>query len=92
MAADPTHSDKTGRSTVSEDTATTSSRPAARVPELTGVPVSEAHDRALDAGLLAVPENAFHTAAGRAHVGRQDPEPGTSVETGSIVRIWISSD
>lgn len=92
MAADSTHSDNTGRSIVSEDTATTPSRPAARVPELTGVPVSEAHDRALDAGLLAVPENAFHTGAGRAHVGRQDPEPGTSLETGSIVRIWISSD
>ena len=77
---------------MSEDTTATPSRPAARVPELTGVPVQEAHDRALDAGLLAVPENAFHTGAGRAHVGRQDPEPGTSVETGSIVRIWISSD
>ena len=77
---------------MSEDTSTISTVPAARVPELTGVPANEAHDRALDAGVLAVAENAWHTAAGRAHVGRQDPEPGTPVETGSIVRIWISSD
>lgn len=92
MTTDATHPDPTRRSPVSDDTATTPSAPSARVPELTGVPVSEAHDRALDAGLLAVPENAFHTGAGRAHVGRQDPEPGTSLETGSIVRIWISTD
>ena len=77
---------------MSDDITTISPRPAARVPELTGFPANEAHDLALDAGLLAVAENAFHTAAGRAHVGRQDPEPGTPVETGSIVRIWISTD
>ncbi|MDD7936037.1 PASTA domain-containing protein [Actinomycetospora straminea] len=64
----------------------------ARVPELVGVPAAEAHDRALDAGLLAVPENAWHTAAGRAHIARQDPEPGTAVSTGSIVRIWIGTE
>ena len=74
------------------DTITTTNAPAARVPQLTGFPAHEAHDLALDAGVLAVAENAFHTAAGRAHVGRQDPEPGTPVEPGSIVRIWISSD
>jgi beta-lactam-binding protein with PASTA domain len=73
-------------------TTTTTSAPAARVPQLTGVPANEAHDRALDAGVLAVAENAFHTGAGRAHVGRQEPEAGTPVEKGSIVRIWISSD
>jgi beta-lactam-binding protein with PASTA domain len=74
-----------------DDTSTAPTSPA-HVPRLTGIPVAEAHDRALDAGLLAVPENAWHTAAGRAHVGRQDPEPGTPVENGSVVRIWISSD
>jgi beta-lactam-binding protein with PASTA domain len=77
---------------MSDDTTTISTRPATRVPELTGFPANEAHDLALDAGVLAVAENAFHTAAGRAHVGRQDPEAGTAVETGSIVRIWISSE
>lgn len=64
----------------------------ARVPELVGVPAAEAHDRALDAGVLAVAENAWHTAAGRAHIARQDPEPGTPVSTGAIVRIWISTE
>jgi len=77
---------------MSDDTITAPNHSAARVPELTGVPANEAHDLALDAGVLAVAENAFHTAAGRAHVGRQDPEAGTPVEKGSIVRIWISSD
>lgn len=62
-----------------------------RVPELVGAPAAEAHDQALDAGTLAVAENAVHTAAGRGRVDRQDPEPGTEVEHGAIVRIWISS-
>lgn len=82
---------------MSDDTTTTATPaptaiPAARVPQLTGVPANDAHDLALDAGLLAVPENAYHTAAGRAHIERQEPEAGTRVEKGSIVRIWISSD
>ena len=65
-------------------------RPAlVRVPRLVGVPAAEAHDRALDAGVLAVAENAWHTGAGRATVGRQDPDAGAEVETGAIVRIWI---
>ncbi|MEJ2866776.1 PASTA domain-containing protein [Actinomycetospora sp. OC33-EN08] len=64
----------------------------ARVPELAGVPASEAHDRALDAGFLAVAENAVHTAAGRAFIGRQEPEAGTELQKGSIVRIWIGED
>lgn len=62
-----------------------------RVPELVGVPAIEAHDRALDAGLLAVAENATHTAAGRGRIDRQDPDPGVELEHGAIVRIWISS-
>lgn len=61
-----------------------------RVPELVGVPAIEAHDRALDAGLLAVAENAHHTASGRGRIDRQDPDPGAEVEHGGIVRIWIS--
>ena len=61
---------------MSDTTTTTTNAPAARVPQLTGVPANEAHDRALDAGVLAVAENAFHTGAGRAHVGRQEPEAG----------------
>lgn len=53
---------------------------------------AEAHDRALDAGVLAVAENAWHTGAGRARIDWQDPDPGTAVETDGIVRIWISTD
>ncbi|HSK57712.1 MAG TPA: PASTA domain-containing protein [Actinomycetospora sp.] len=62
-----------------------------RVPELVGVPATDAHDRALDAGVLAVAENATHTAGGRGLIHRQDPDPGAEVEHGAIVRIWISS-
>lgn len=61
------------------------------VPELLGVPAADAHDRALDAGVLAVAENAAHTGAGRGRIDRQDPDPGAEVERGAIVRIWISS-
>lgn len=61
------------------------------VPELIGMPAADAHDSALDAGLLAVPENAVHTAAGRGRIDSQDPDPGAQVDRGAIVRIWISS-
>jgi beta-lactam-binding protein with PASTA domain len=62
-----------------------------RVPELVGERATDAHDLALDAGLLAVAENATHTAAGRGLIHRQDPDPGAEVDHGAIVRIWISS-
>ena len=62
-----------------------------KVPELVGVPAADAHDRALDAGLLAVAENAVHTAAGRGRIDRQDPDPGAEIDRGAIVRIWVSS-
>jgi beta-lactam-binding protein with PASTA domain len=62
-----------------------------RVPELVGAPAADAHDRALDAGVLAVAENATHTGAGRGRIDRQDPDPGAEVEHGAIVRIWIGS-
>ncbi len=62
-----------------------------RVPELVGVPATDAHDRALDAGVLAVAEHATHTAGGRGLIHRQDPDPGAEVDHGAIVRIWISS-
>ena len=62
-----------------------------RVPELVGTPANEAHDRALDAGVFAVAENAAHTAAGRSTITRQEPEAGAEVDPGSIVRIWVSS-
>lgn len=82
---------------MSPDTPATTDSPMAgeplpvRVPELTGVTAAEAHDRALDAGVLAVADNAWHTGAGRARVDRQDSAPGVRVRTGSIVRFWIST-
>src|SRR4051812_49952479 len=60
------------------------------VPELVGLPASEAHDRALDAGVLAVGRNAVHTGAGRGHVADQEPPPGEERERGSEVGIWIA--
>ncbi len=62
-----------------------------RVPELVGVPAADAHNLALDAGILAVAANATHTAAGRGRIDRQDPSPGAEVGHGTIVRIWIGS-
>lgn len=62
-----------------------------RVPELVGAPAADAHDRALDAGVLAVAANATHTGAGRGRIDRQDPEPGAEIAHGAIVRIWIGS-
>jgi hypothetical protein len=41
--------------------------------------------------VLAVAENATHTAGGRGLIHRQDPDPGAEVDHGAIVRIWISS-
>jgi hypothetical protein len=60
------------------------------VPELVGLPASEAHDRALDAGVLAVGRNAVHTGAGRGHVADQEPAPGEERERGAEVGIWIA--
>lgn len=60
------------------------------VPELVGLPAAEAHDRALDAGMLAVPRNATHTGAGRGSVADQEPGAGERLERGATVGIWIS--
>ncbi|MEJ2860216.1 PASTA domain-containing protein [Actinomycetospora flava] len=59
------------------------------VPELVGLPAAEAHDRALDAGVLAVGRNAVHTGAGRGHVEDQEPAAGQTLERGTEVGIWI---
>ncbi|MDD7936893.1 PASTA domain-containing protein [Actinomycetospora lutea] len=59
------------------------------VPELVGLPAADAHDRALDAGVLAVGRNAVHTGAGRGHVEDQEPAAGEQRERGAEVGIWI---
>ena len=58
-------------------------------PELVGLPAAEAHDRALDAGVLAVPRNATHTGAGRGPVADQEPAAGAPLERGAAINIWI---
>lgn len=63
----------------------------ATVPELVGLPAAEAHDRALDAGMLAVGRNAVHTGAGRGHVIDQEPAAGRERERGSEIGIWIAA-
>lgn len=75
------HSDETQR-TEAEDMRT--------VPELVGLPAADAHDSALDAGVLAVGRNATHTGAGRGQVADQEPEAGEQCERGAEVGIWIA--
>ncbi|WP_243417836.1 PASTA domain-containing protein [Actinomycetospora cinnamomea] len=60
------------------------------VPDLVGLPAAEAHDKALDAGVLAVGRNAVHTGAGRGHVNDQEPPAGEQRERGAEVGIWIA--
>ena len=69
---------------------------AVRVPELVGLSVDEAHDAALDAGLLAVNHSESdptatageRTSAPPRRVYRQEPPTGAAVATGTRVRIW----
>ena len=69
---------------------------AVQVPELVGLSVEEAHDAALDAGLLAVdqgdsdpaPEPGDRGSAPARRVYRQDPTADSQVTTGSRVGIW----
>ena len=91
MHTDETRTDAEGETTnVSDDATTAATDDTARVPELVGLPAAEAHDRALDAGMLAVGRNAVHTGAGRAHVADQEPAAGEELERGAEVGIWIA--
>lgn len=94
MHTDETRTDAEGETTNVSDDATAGTAledgDLARVPELVGLPAAEAHDRALDAGMLAVGRNAVHTGAGRAHVNDQEPAPGEKLERGAEVGIWIA--
>ncbi|MFP5070415.1 PASTA domain-containing protein [Pseudonocardia nantongensis] len=69
-----------------------------QVPELVGLSVEDAHDTALDAGLLAVEQDDADPDAGEwgstggltpvRRVYRQEPSPGKAVATGARVGIW----
>jgi beta-lactam-binding protein with PASTA domain len=61
------------------------------VPMLVGLPAVTAHDVALDAQVLAVDQNPTHTPHEPGVVTAQYPRPGSSVETGHRVLIWVSS-
>lgn len=61
----------------------------AAVPELVGMAAADAHDAALDARLLAVPRNAWHTGAGRSTVTGQKPKAGEELPPGTHVSIWV---
>ena len=62
---------------------------ATAVPDLVGMAAADAHDAALDARLLAVPQNAWHTGAGRSMVTGQRPKPGEELPPGTHVSIWV---
>jgi hypothetical protein len=59
------------------------------VPELVGLAAADAHDAALDAGLLAIPQNAAHTGAGRSTVTHQKPSTGEELPRGGRILIWV---
>jgi beta-lactam-binding protein with PASTA domain len=61
------------------------------VPMLVGLPAVTAHDVALDAQVLAVDQNPAHTPHEPGLVTAQHPMPGSSVEPGHRVLIWVSS-
>ncbi|MBC3192312.1 PASTA domain-containing protein [Pseudonocardia sp. C8] len=57
------------------------------VPPLTGLDVTQAHDTALDGGVLAV-EHSSCGAEPERRVLRQEPRPGAVVPYGSAVDVW----
>jgi beta-lactam-binding protein with PASTA domain len=59
------------------------------VPPLVGLPTVEAHDRALDARLLAVDHDPTHTAREAGTVTAQHPAPGRTLPEGEHVTIWV---
>lgn len=59
------------------------------VPDLVGLAAADAHDAALDARLLAIPQNARHTGAGRSTVTGQRPKAGAELPEGSRIEIWV---
>lgn len=59
------------------------------VPELVGLAAADAHDAALDARLLAVPQNARHTGAGRSIITNQRPKSGATATPGDTIMIWV---
>ncbi|GAA5174649.1 hypothetical protein GCM10023321_78940 [Pseudonocardia eucalypti] len=61
------------------------------VPALVGLPATAAHDKALDAHLLAVDQDPSHKASVVGTVTAQDPAAGSYLEPGHKVLIWVST-
>jgi beta-lactam-binding protein with PASTA domain len=61
----------------------------ATVPPLVGLAAIQAHDIALDAQLLAVDQDPSHSPTVAGVVAAQAPNPGTQVQPGDRVLIWV---
>ena len=61
------------------------------VPSLVGLPASVAHDKALDARLLAVDQDPSHKPSEAGIVTAQEPRPGTYLPVGNRILIWVSN-
>ena len=59
------------------------------VPPLVGLSASVAHDRALDARLLAVDQDPSHTPSAPGTVTAQEPAPGHRARVGQRIMIWV---
>lgn len=59
------------------------------VPSLIGLPTEDAHNRALDARLLAVDQDPGHKASTPGTVTAQSPAPGSSLQVGQRIIIWV---
>lgn len=79
----------TDSQTKTESEGLTGSTTPTSVPDLVGMAAADAHDAALDAQLLAVPQNAWHTGAGRSTVTGQKPKAGEELPPGTHVSIWV---
>jgi beta-lactam-binding protein with PASTA domain len=66
------------------------SESTARVPALVGLALADAHDAALDAGVIAVDDHPGAPAVRTATVTRQRPRAGRHVAVGTRVQIWTA--
>lgn len=62
------------------------------VPSLVGLLAANAHDKALDAHLLAVDQDPSHTPSVAGVVTAQEPLPGKQLAVGHRVKIWVDTE
>jgi beta-lactam-binding protein with PASTA domain len=61
----------------------------AEVPPLVGLPTEDAHNRALDARLLAVDQDPLHKSSTPGTVTAQAPPAGCRMPVGQRILIWV---